>query len=102
MGNLGNHPEAAVRQRPKVTCELAGPRRSRRLHGRGFDVARRESGVFVEERLTMGKPLSVTLMALAMGLWVTEHSAEAASYAGGASTRCCPVPQECGGHVEYQ
>src|SRR3954464_14463604 len=55
-----------------------------------------------EERLTMGKLLSVTLMTLAIGLCVTEHSAEAASYAGGASTRCCPVPQECTGHIEYQ
>src|SRR3954452_6538198 len=50
----------------------------------------------------MRKLLSVTLIALSIGSWVTEHSAEAASYAGGASTRCCPVPQECGGHVEYQ
>src|SRR3954470_17400303 len=50
----------------------------------------------------MGKLLSATLIVLATGLWVTEHSAEAASYAGGASTRCCPVPQECGGHIEYQ
>ena len=41
-------------------------------------------------------------MALAIGVWVTEHPAEAASYAGGASTRCCPVPQECCGHTEYQ
>jgi len=50
----------------------------------------------------MGKLLSATLIALAVGLCATEHSAEAASYAGGASTRCCPVPQECGGHIEYQ
>src|SRR3954452_25365047 len=49
----------------------------------------------------MRKLLSVTLIALSIGSWVTEHSAEAASYAGGASTRCCPVPQECGGHVQY-
>ena len=50
----------------------------------------------------MRKLLSVTLMALFFGAWVAEHPAEAASYAGAASTRCCPVPQECGGHVEYQ
>ena len=51
----------------------------------------------------MGKLLSALLMTLAIGSWVTEHSAEAASYAGGASTRCCPSPQmECGGHIEYQ
>src|SRR4051812_49754705 len=60
------------------------------------------SGVFAEERLTMARLLSATLMALAIGSWVTEHSAEAASYAGGASTRCCQVPQECGGHTQYQ
>src|SRR5436305_5169753 len=50
----------------------------------------------------MRKLLSVSLMALCFGSWVAEHPAEAASYAGGASTRCCPVPQECGGHIEYQ
>src|SRR3954451_10145885 len=51
----------------------------------------------------MGKLLPVMLVTLAIGSWVTEHSAEAASYAGGASTRCCPSPQqECGGHYEYQ
>src|SRR4051795_10272891 len=50
----------------------------------------------------MRKLRSVALMTLVFGAWVTEHPAEAASYAGGASTRCCPVPQECGGHVEYQ
>ena len=50
----------------------------------------------------MRKLLSVTFMALVVGAWATEHPAEAASYAGGASTRCCPVPQECAGHVEYQ
>ncbi len=45
---------------------------------------------------------SVALMALGLGLGVTEHPAQAASYAGGASMRFCPVPQECGGHVQYQ
>ena len=47
----------------------------------------------------MRKLLSVALMALGLGLGVAERPAQAASYAGGASTRCCPVPQECGGHV---
>ena len=50
----------------------------------------------------MRKLLSVTLMTLVVGVWAAAHPAEAASYAGAASTRCCPVPQECGGHVEYQ
>ena len=37
-----------------------------------------------------------------MGLGWPTHPAQAASYAGGASLRICPVPQECGGHVQYQ
>ena len=49
----------------------------------------------------MRKLLSVMLMSLLTGIWATAHPAEAASYAGGASHRCCPVPQECGGHTEY-
>ena len=44
----------------------------------------------------------VALMALGMGLGVAARSAQAASYAGGASLRICPVPQECCGHVQYQ
>ena len=44
----------------------------------------------------------VALMALGMGLGVAARPAQAASYAGGASMRICPVPQECCGHVQYQ
>ena len=50
----------------------------------------------------MRKRLSVALMALVGGLVGGRSPGEAASYGGAASTRCCPVPQECGGHVEYQ
>src|SRR4051812_13004634 len=50
----------------------------------------------------MRKLLSVTLLALVCGAWAAEHPAEASSYAGGASTNCCPVPQECTGHIQYQ
>src|SRR5262249_36841385 len=42
------------------------------------------------------------LATLAFGLLAAARPAEAASYAGGASTRCCPMPQDCGGHVQYQ
>src|SRR6478672_3291764 len=49
----------------------------------------------------MRKLLSVMLISLCMGMWATAHPAEAASYAGGASHRCCPVPQDCCGHTEY-
>src|SRR5262245_48784463 len=45
---------------------------------------------------------SVALMALGVGLCVTEHPAQGASYAGGASYRICPVSQECCGHTQYQ
>ena len=48
------------------------------------------------------KPLLVSLVTLACGVWAAARPAEAASYAGGASTRCCPVLQECCGHVQYQ
>src|SRR5689334_16398048 len=61
-----------------------------------------EVGSVAEERLTMRKLLSVSLMALVFGLWGAEHPAQAAGYAGAASTRCCPVTQECSGHVDYQ
>src|SRR5271165_1743047 len=44
----------------------------------------------------------VALMALGMGLGVAARPAQAASYAGGASLRICPVPQDCCGHVQYQ
>ena len=44
----------------------------------------------------------VALMALGMGLGVAARPAQAASYAGGASLRICPSPQECCGHVQYQ
>ena len=50
----------------------------------------------------MRKLLSVTLITLIFGVWGAEHPAQAASYAGAASTRCCPVTQECSGHVDYQ
>ena len=50
----------------------------------------------------MGKLRTVLLTALAIGLWAGVPSAEAASYAGGASSRCLPSPQDCGGHIEYQ
>ena len=56
----------------------------------------------------MRKLLSVTLMTLAVAAWGSaDRRAEAASYAGSASTRCLPSPQAspqgdpCG-HVEYQ
>ena len=45
---------------------------------------------------------SVALLALGIGLSVTAHPAQGASYAGGASYRICPVPQECCGHTQYQ
>ena len=45
---------------------------------------------------------SVALLALGLGLSVTAHPAQGASYAGGASYRICPVPQECCGHTQYQ
>ncbi len=45
---------------------------------------------------------SVALLALGIGLSVTAHPAQGASYAGGASYRICPVPQECSGHTQYQ
>src|SRR5262249_17252562 len=48
------------------------------------------------------KPLSVTLLALGVGLGVIAHPAQGASYAGGASYRICPVSQECCGHTQYQ
>src|SRR4051794_8503375 len=51
----------------------------------------------------MRKLLSVSLMALVVGVGVADHPSQAASYAGGASARCCPMPPtECGGPVAYQ
>src|SRR5215469_14505449 len=49
------------------------------------------------------KPLSVAILALGIGLGAAAaHPAQGASYAGGASHRICPVPQECCGHIQYQ
>ena len=48
------------------------------------------------------KLLSVALLALGIGLGATAHPAQGASYAGGASNRICPVPQDCCGHIQYQ
>ena len=45
---------------------------------------------------------SVALLALGWGLGAAAHPAQAASYAGGASMRICPVSQECCGHIQYQ
>src|SRR5947199_10665007 len=59
------------------------------------------SGCFVE-RPMLRKLLSVALLALGMGLGAAAHPAQGASYAGGASHRICPVPQECCGHIQYQ
>src|SRR5215471_14977969 len=39
---------------------------------------------------------------LALGVGVATRPAQGASYAGGASYRMCPVPQECCGHIQYQ
>src|SRR5262249_45416208 len=50
-------------------------------------------GSVVEERQTMRRLLSVPLMALVLGAWVTaDHPAEAGGYSGAASTHCSPVP----------
>ena len=46
--------------------------------------------------------LTVPLLALAAGLGAGDRPALGSSYAGGASTRCCPVTEACSGHVEYQ
>ena len=54
------------------------------------------------ERPMLRKLPSVALLALGFGLSVTAHPAQGASYAGGASYRICPVPQECSGHIQYQ
>ena len=63
---------------------------------------RMEVGSVVVECLTMRKLLSVPLMALICGAsWGADRPAEAASYAGGASTRCLPSSQ-CPGHIEYR
>src|SRR5262245_35639286 len=56
---------------------------------------------FVERPMSR-KLLSVALLALGIGLGVAAHPAQGASYAGGASYRICPVPQECCGHTQYQ
>src|SRR5690349_6686138 len=50
----------------------------------------------------MRRVQSALLMALAWGLWAVDRPAEAATYAGAASTRICPVTEECAGHVQYQ
>src|SRR5947208_6672185 len=57
--------------------------------------------VLVERPMLRKLPL-VALMALGLGLGVAARPAQASSYAGGASLRICPVPQECCGHVQYQ
>ena len=49
------------------------------------------------EKTAVGRAL-----ALGMGLGVAAHPAQGASYAGGASNRICPVPQDCCGHTQYQ
>src|SRR5262249_7473957 len=54
------------------------------------------------ERLMTRKLLTACLATLALGVVAAARPAEAASYAGAASTRCCPVSQECGGHIQYQ
>jgi hypothetical protein len=59
------------------------------------------SECFVERQMLRKLP-SVALLALGIGLSVTAHPAQGASYAGGASYRICPVPQECCGHTQYQ
>ena len=43
----------------------------------------------------------LALTVLGLGLGFAAHPAQA-SYGGGASARCCPAPQDCGGHVQYQ
>ena len=48
------------------------------------------------------KLLTVSLVALGIGLGAAAHPAQGASYAGGSSYQLCPVPQECCGHIEYQ
>ncbi|MDE2506728.1 MAG: hypothetical protein KGM43_05925, partial [Planctomycetota bacterium] len=51
----------------------------------------------------MRKLLSVGLAVLCAGTWaMAERPARAASYAGAASMRSSPVPQDCDGHIEYQ
>src|SRR5258708_39433936 len=54
------------------------------------------------ERPMLRKLPSVALLVLGMGLSVAAHPARGASYAGGASYRICPVPQECCGHTQFQ
>ena len=54
------------------------------------------------ERPMLRKLLSVAILALGIGLGAAAHPARGASYAGGASHRICPVPQECCGHIQYQ
>src|SRR6516165_9197350 len=53
------------------------------------------------ERPMLKNLLSVALT-LGMGLVAVAHPAQGASYAGGASYRVCPVPQDCCGHMQYQ
>ncbi len=48
------------------------------------------------------KLLTVAFLALGIGRIAVEHPAQGASYAGGASNRICPVPQDCCGHIQYQ
>ena len=50
----------------------------------------------------MRKLLSAMLLALGVGAWAADRPAEAASYGGAASSRCCPPSVACGGHVQYQ
>src|SRR5262249_38221297 len=80
---------------------LSGRAPRRRIRRGLLSSGSRVGGVVVE-RLTMRNLLSIPLAALMFGLLAADRPAEAASYAGAASTRCCPVDQECAGHIEYQ
>ena len=100
LGNLGKLPEAMGGD---ATNSKGGWRPLARGGVSGFEgrMSAEVSRECTVERPMLRKLPWLALLALGLGLGGVTRPAQA-SYAGGASLRICPAPQECSGHTQYE